>query len=232
MDLTHVHPVYGATHLPRHAGQAHKKGRQVHVRHAQAFVPPTIHYNPFNQPVIVEPSERAPKQSPQATATSCPATPHLPSKSTFTAVRNLQATTKAMAPPPSVRPPSVDSNLSDWTDCDMIEFETMGVSCYTCCGTCYAAAGCICAHLLMPMQSNAPVDPCCPWHLRASGTQKRWPFGHAFGHRPCTVWIAINAACFILDARCSMPWPGTPAASNHDKEPHIPLVHAGQAEHA
>jgi hypothetical protein len=134
----------------------------VHGRQAQVFVPPTIHYNPFSQNVIVEPCERTPKHSAQASAATCPRTPFLPSKSTFAPIRNLQATSRAM---PLIRPPSVDSNLSDWTDCDMIEFETMGVCCYSCC-VCYAQplvhVHILCALLLMPKQSNAPFDSCSP----------------------------------------------------------------------
>ena len=82
------------------------------------FLPPTVSYNPFLRPIrdhmLHNPGNAKPK-TPVATRAP-PVATRLPSFST-----------QDRAPVPSIRPPSVDSNLSDWSDCDELEFPSMPV---------------------------------------------------------------------------------------------------------
>ena len=92
------------------------------------FKPPSVHYDPFEKP-LVDPAKRTKKPPPEPVQILRNRSV-MPAKvpNAFHAIRQFQsAGLDGAAGIASVRPPSVDSNLSDWTDCDSEEFDTMQV---------------------------------------------------------------------------------------------------------
>jgi hypothetical protein len=81
-----------------------------------------VHYSPFTKP-LVDPLARGAKGSSLADKCDLLST-ELAHKD---ASNESSRTTTYKAAMASVRPPSVDSNLSDWTDCDAEEFSGMAV---------------------------------------------------------------------------------------------------------
>jgi hypothetical protein len=80
-------------------------------------------YNPFTKP-LVDHLTREPRGSSIASKSDLLPTELAHTLHPSSEHSRITADNAAMA---SVRPPSVDSNLSDWTDCDAEEFSSMAV---------------------------------------------------------------------------------------------------------
>jgi hypothetical protein len=83
-----------------------------------------VQYSPFTKP-LVDPQGRRRKGSPSLGCKPSILPPEV-AHTLFVVgkLRHHEGSAAAMA---SVRPPSVDSNFSDWTDCDTEEFSSMAV---------------------------------------------------------------------------------------------------------
>lgn len=119
------------------------------------FKPPSVHYDPFAKP-LVDTHKRTKKPAPEEAAV-----PRIRSviparvPNALHAVLQFQTGGSEGAPAiASVRPPSVDSNLSDWTDCDSDEFDTMQVRGRTCSVQQCSAAGMRCRSMHAPAEAH------------------------------------------------------------------------------
>lgn len=103
------------------SGQTRRKAKVVLVTDS-LFIPPSVTYNPFRHQKNLSP-ERVDHVK-QALSLD----KKKPASATQSAVVNTRSAQKPHKPViRSVRPPSSDSSLSDWTDCDEEEFDNLGV---------------------------------------------------------------------------------------------------------
>lgn len=86
------------------------------------FIPPSVTYNPFRQKKNWSPERVEHVKQALSLGKIKPA-----SVTQNTAVNTRSAQKPNRPVIRSVRPPSSDSSLSDWTDCDEVEFDNMGV---------------------------------------------------------------------------------------------------------
>jgi hypothetical protein len=114
-------------------GVAGRRTRGELVKRGSTFQPPTVHHNPFLSPALSDPAlrplpARRGSVAPLATAAAEAAAAAAASLDLVaSALDALNVAPRDLGPIASVRPPSIDSNLSDWSDCDSAEFPAMHV---------------------------------------------------------------------------------------------------------